>query len=148
MSITEKKLYQEIVIEGNRAETIPVSSKAYKGISTVASKSGNYKLYDISLIKQDILNHFHIKRGEKLENPQFGTIIWDILFEPLTDDNKRLIAADITGIVNYDPRVSVDSIIVDSYENGIIVECTLTYLPYNISESMKLKFDQDAGFLD
>jgi phage baseplate assembly protein W len=123
-----------------------VVSKQYRGVSTVANPKG-FNLYDISIIKQDIINHFHIRQGEKLENPEFGTIIWDVLFEPFTDDLKQLIIEDVTEIVNYDPRVNVDSVIVDSYESGIQIDCSLTYIPYSISESMRIKFDQDNGLI-
>ena len=101
----------------------------------------------MQIIKQDIINHFHIRQGEKLENPEFGTIIWDILFEPFTDDLKQLIIEDVSEIINYDPRVNVDSVTVDTYESGIQIDCTLTYLPYSITETMRIKFDQTNGLI-
>jgi len=104
-------------------------------------------LYDISLIKQDITNHFHIRKGEKLENPDFGTIIWDVLFEPLTDEVRDLIIEDVTSIINYDPRVRVVDITVSEYESGLQIECDLTYLPYNISESLRFRFDEANSIL-
>ena len=107
----------------------------------------NFGLYDLALIKQDIINHFHIRQGEKLENPIFGTIIWDVLFEPLTEDIKQLILDDVTTIINYDPRVQVDNVVVSEYESGIQIECELTYLPYNISESLRYRFDQENNIL-
>ena len=147
MSTQEKKLYKEIEIKSNKRPSAPVESRAYKGISTVNSDSNSFNLYDIALIKQDIINHFHIRVGEKLENPSFGTIIWDILFEPMTDALKNAIANNVTEVINYDPRVQVDQVTVDTYESGILIECTLTYLPYNISESMRMKFDEDNSIL-
>ena len=75
MSTQEKKLYKEIEIKSNKRPSTPVESRAYKGISTVNNDSNSFNLYDIALIKQDIINHFHIRVGEKLENPGFGTII-------------------------------------------------------------------------
>ena len=147
MSTQEKKLYKEIEIKSNKRPSVPVESRAYKGISTVNSDSNSFNLYDIALIKQDIINHFHIRVGEKLENPSFGTIIWDILFEPMTDALKNAIANNVTEVINYDPRVQVDQVTVDTYESGILIECTLTYLPYNISESMRMKFDEDNSIL-
>ena len=143
MSTQEKKLYKEIEIKSNKRPSTPVESRAYKGISTVNNDSNSFNLYDIALIKQDIINHFHIRVGEKLENPSFGTIIWDVLFEPMTDSLKQAIANNVTDIINYDPRVQVEQVTVDTYESGILIECTLTYLPYNISESMRMKFDED-----
>jgi phage baseplate assembly protein W len=143
MSTQEKKLYKEVTVKSNKRPSAPVESRAYRGISTVNSDGNSFSLYDIALIKQDIINHFHIRVGEKLENPGFGTIIWDVLFEPMTSALKEAIANNVTEIINYDPRVQVDQVTVDTYESGIMIECVLTYLPYNISESMRMKFDED-----
>jgi phage baseplate assembly protein W len=123
------------------------TGRAYRGISTIADAKGSFTLYDLGLIKQDLLNHLHIRQGEKLENPEFGCLIWDALFEPLTEDLKKVIADNVTEIMNYDPRVSVDNLVVSQYESGIQIECELTYFPYNISESLRFRFDQDNNLL-
>ena len=141
------RLYDKIVLKGNlTGQKIP-GSKTYTGFSTISNDANSFALYDLALIKQDILNHFHIRQGERLENPEFGTIIWDILFEPLTEEGKSLIRKNVEAIINYDPRVVPDEIIVTSYESGIQVECRLTYLPYNINESLQLRFDQNNGLI-
>ena len=145
MATNEKPLYKNISISSPATEE-PVTSKQYRGISTVANPRG-FNLYDLEIIKQDIINHFHIRKGEKLENPMFGTIIWDVLFEPFTEDLKELIIQDITEVINYDPRISVETVTVDAYESGLQVDCTLTYIPYSISETMRIKFDQNNGLL-
>ena len=145
MATNEKPLYKNVTVS-NDITNPPVVSKQYRGVSTVANPKG-FNLYDISIIKQDIINHFHIRQGEKLENPEFGSIIWDILFEPFTEDLKEAIVKNVTQIINYDPRVNVDSVIVDTYESGIQIDCSLTYLQYSISETLRLKFDQEAGLL-
>jgi phage baseplate assembly protein W len=149
MSNLEKQLYKQITVPSKKRknETIP-GSRTYRGISTVNEGNSSKVLYDLSLIKQDILNHFHIRQGEKLSDPEFGTIIWDALFEPFTGDMKSAIIENVSKIVNHDPRVKVNNIIVDQYESGLQVEISLTYLPYNISEQMKLQFDQNNGFLN
>ena len=98
-------------------------------------------------LKQDIINHFHIRQGEKLSDPSFGTIIWDVLFEPLTEQMKDLIIQNITRVISSDPRVTVNNVTVDQYESGLQVECSLIYRPYNISETMRLQFDENAGFI-
>lgn len=123
----------------------PPAPKTYKGMSTVNGGKG-WSEYDITLVRQDLINHFHIRQGEKLNDPTFGTIIWDMLFEPLTDQLKQLIVQDVNRIIDHDPRVRADSITLESYEYGIRVICDLTYLPYNISESLKFEFDQNSSF--
>jgi|TARA_Y100000389_G_scaffold198233_1_gene234350 phage baseplate assembly protein W len=147
MSTLEKKLYKEITVSGNTRPDYGIGEKTYKGFSTVNPDNIGFQLYDIQLIKQDIINHFHIRQGELLSNPEFGTIIWDILFEPLTEQLKQLIAENVTTIINHDPRVGVTEVIVDQYESGLQVEVTLVFLPYNIAENLKLTFDQNNGFL-
>jgi phage baseplate assembly protein W len=147
MSTLEKDLYKNIKIRGAKTNLPPVTSGVYKGISTVSTENKNAKLYDLSLIKQDIINHFHIRMGEKLENPRFGTIIWDVLYEPLTDSLKNAISKNVTDIINYDPRVSVTRIVVDSYEYGIQIECELIYLDYSISEQLRFQFDRENGII-
>ena len=144
----ETELYKEIKVKSTQQNKIYTGDKkTYKGISTVNPDSTNAVLYDIALIKQDIINHFHIRQGEKLSDPTFGTIIWDILFEPMTEQIRFLITKNVTRIVNSDPRVTIDRVIVDDYEHGIQIECDLRYIQYNISERMRLQFDENAGFL-
>lgn len=143
----EKPLYQKTTVSAVSGTTQTPKSKEYRGFSTVASTTGSFSLYDIELIKQDIVNHFNIRQGEKLENADFGTIIWDCLFEPLTPDIQDAIVQDVTKIVNYDPRVKADQIIVTQYESGIQIQCVLLYLPYNISEQLQFKFDQANGLI-
>lgn len=147
MSTIEKKLYKEVQVKTGKRVSPQIKSRIYRGISTVDPAKSGVALYDIALVKQDIINHFHIRQGEKLENPEFGTIIWDILYEPMTDDLKQAVVDNVTQIINYDPRVRVDSIVVSTAENGIIVECQITYLTYNISEKMRMLFDENNGFL-
>jgi phage baseplate assembly protein W len=149
MSSLEKSLYKQVTVKGKGStQNVTPGSRAYRGISTVNPDNSTFVLYDIALIKQDIINHFHIRQGEKLSNPEFGTIIWDILFEPLTEPIKDAIVNNVSKIVNYDPRVNVNNVVVDQYESGIQVECNLVYLPYNISETLRMRFDENAGFLN
>lgn len=119
----------------------------YKGFSSKETNK-NFKLYDIDLVKQDLINHFYIRKGEKLENPEFGTVIWDILFEPFTEEIKTIIAKDVEAIINYDPRIQVNEITVDSTEQGIRIEASITYMPFNINEMMSFDFDKQNSVIN
>ena len=77
--------------------------------------------------------------------PAFGTIIWDLIFEPLTDEIQNLILQNVNEIFNSDPRVQAGNILITPYETGLEIQCTLQYVLYNIQESMQLKFDQTNG---
>lgn len=148
MSTLEKNLYKNLRVESKSVQSAPLTSGTYRGLSTVNPETKEFKIFDLGLIKQDIINHFHIRLGEKLENPTFGTIIWDVLYEPLTDSLKDAIIKNVTDIINFDPRVNVTSVIVDSFEYGIQVECDLVYLDYSISEKLKFEFDRENNLLE
>lgn len=123
-----------------------VASFTYNGFNSKDAKNG-FKIYDIDLVKQDLLNHFYIRKGEKLENPNFGTVIWDILFEPFTEEVKTIVSKDVEAIINYDPRITVNSITVDSTEQGLRIEAEITYLPFNIAEKMRFDFDRNNSII-
>lgn len=115
----------------------------YQGHSTY-NRARKFKLTDFDLVKQDLFNHFHIRRGEKLMNPEFGTIIWDLLFEPYTNVVKEAVSRDIQKIISYDPRISVENIDVTELINGIFIEILLRFVPTNQSEVMSLTFDRQS----
>jgi phage baseplate assembly protein W len=141
------KLYNQKIVATNVASVGDNGGAfTYKGFSSKETKR-NYKLYDIDLVKQDLINHFYIRKGEKLENPDFGTIIWDMLFENFTEDVKTMIAKDVEGIVNYDPRIAVNAVTVDSTDQGIRIQADITYLPFNVNERMTFDFDKNNSIV-
>jgi phage baseplate assembly protein W len=115
-------------------------ANTYRGFSTLDG-SKNFRVTDFNLIKRDILNHFNIRKGEKLMNPNFGTIIWNILHEPFTDDLKSVITQDVKTVAGYDPRVSFDNIIITEYDQGIRIELQLRYIPTNQTNVMLMSFN-------
>lgn len=121
-------------------------ANTYKGFSTQAN-AHNFRLTDFDLIKQDILNHFNIRKGEKLMRPNFGTIIWNVLYEPFTEDLKSVIVQDIQSIAAYDPRVSFDNVIITEYDQGILIELQLRYVLTNQTNTMLLRFNGDTQSL-
>ena len=121
-----------------------INKQTFSGFSSRAEQN-NYKLYDFALIKQNLINRLSIRKGERLENPEFGTIVYDVLFEPLTDDLQQAILDDITANVNADPRLSSDNILVSQSDHGISVQVDLTYKPYNITEKLIFGFDENSS---
>jgi len=116
----------------------------YKGYSSV-DPMGSNKLFDFDLIKQDIINHFNTKRGERLMNPTFGTAIWDLIMEPLTYEIKNLITEDIKAVCSFDPRVAPLNIKVNEYEQGFLIEITLLLKDTDETSTLRLAFDQQIG---
>ena len=143
--MAEKKLYKDVVVAKGTLRTALPTQRAYRGISTVNNDNTKFGLFDIGLIKQDIINHFHISKGEKLENPNFGTIIWDVIQDPLTSELEEAIVQDVLDIINTDPRVSATTVQIVPFESGLQIEVELEYLTYNVSEKLRLTFDERIG---
>lgn len=113
----------------------------FKGFNTVGNDFGNYVLTDFELVKRDLLNHFSIRKGEKLENPEFGTIIWDMIFDPLDATSRQAISDDVEKIARSDPRIEILSVTVSDFEHGIQLEMDLRLVPLNQVEKLELTFD-------
>jgi len=136
------RLYNQRSVSSGRAQTVNTSAPfKYKGFDSKEIKN-NFKKYDIDLVKQDLINHFYIRKGEKLENPNFGSIIWDLLFENFTPEVKNLITKNVEEIINYDPRIAITSITIDSTDQGIRIQADVVYLPFNVNERMVFDFDR------
>ena len=138
--------YRKLVITPSQytKQEVKATVQVYKGFSTVASTKDS-RLYDFDLIKQDMLNQFNTRRGERVMNPEFGTVIWDLIFDPFTDDTKELIRTDVSKILNSDPRIVPIQINIYEEQYGMMLESTLQYVGSNQTENIRLSFDREAG---
>ena len=118
-------------------------SVTFKGFSSRAERQ-NFKVYDFECAKQDLINRLSVRKGERVENPEFGTIIYDCLFEPFTEALKETIIEDVTANLNADPRISTESIDVLEADHGIAIQASLKYLPLDITEKLQFKFDENS----
>lgn len=130
-------------MQGNKYQTMAI---IYKGFSTV-NRSKKFRVTDVELAKQDLLNHFSIRKGEKLMQPNFGSIIWSLLFEPMDDHINQMIVDDVTRIVGYDPRLGLENITVITQDFGLQIELDLVYLPTDQTTTLSLQFDSDSASL-
>lgn len=121
------------------------SPKYIKGFNTIDNNTRNFSITDLECIKRDVLNHMKIRKGEKLLNPEFGTIIEDALYEPLTPRLKEAIVTDINNVFEYDSRIRAEKIDIEEFENGLKINVTATYTPYNVSEKIEFRFDRSSG---
>ena len=135
----------EITGPGSIEQRTQKQSQFYKGFSSISTTKSGSRLYDFDLIKQDIINQFNTKRGERVMNPNFGSIIWDLLMEPLTDAVRDALSKDISVICNSDPRVTPTQIQLTEYDKGYVLELTLLLNGTDQSTNLRLSFDQQIG---
>lgn len=121
-------------------------AQLYRGFSTVG-RIKKFRVTDFDLVKQDLINHFSIRKGEKLMQPNFGSIIWSLLFEPMDDYVNQLIVDDVTRIVGYEPRLGLENITIITQEHGLQIELDLVFMPTDQSAQLSLQFDADSSTL-
>ena len=135
----------EITPAKGKTQNTVKSAQFYQGFSTLDSTSASVKLFDYELIKQDILNQFNTRIGERVMNPTFGTSIWDLIFEPLTPAVKDKIAEDINRVLASEPRVTPTEISITQSDYGFRIELTLMYVGTDQSDKMQITFDRNVG---
>lgn len=101
----------------------------YKSYSSLNYESeGTFGLSGVDTIKMDILSHLYTDVDERIMMPGWGSIIPRVPFEPMVSELFDQIYDDVVRIVEYDPRVTLQSVIVTPvYDESIImVEITFT----------------------
>lgn len=119
--------------------------RTFKGYSTVDKTHGNFKLYDIELVKRDLLNEFYTRKGERLMAPEFGSIVWDLLFDPMTQDTTQLIKNDSERIVKRDPRLQYLRTDVSESEHTITVAIQVRFIPTSTVEELIVVYRRDIA---
>jgi len=124
---------------------MPRLTSKYRGYSTVGTSFLNPSLADLALAKQDLLNHLNTRRGERIMMPNFGSIVWDMLFEPLDSETIAIIDADIRGIVKNDPRWQLNSVSISEGPNALTIEIKVTYLPSSQEVILPLTYNKGTS---
>ena len=117
----------------------------FRGYSSIGTNFLSPVRYDLDLARQDLLNQFNTRFGERIMLPKFGTIIWDLLFDPLDDRTKRLMTDDITRIINEDPRWRLIGIDVSEAANSLDIQVTVNYTPSNETVTLPLTYDKGTN---
>lgn len=121
------------------------SKKLFKGFCSDGNESKtDWTLFDLELVKRDLFNNFMTRKGERVMMPNYGTIIWDMLFEPLTEAAHDLIVEDVKSIIANEPRVRLLDLVVNDFANGIMIACKLEYTPWNVVQNFSVEFDRRA----
>lgn len=103
-----------------------------------------FTLTDAALVKRDLLNAFNIRQGQLPGRPQYGTALWDNLFENQTTQTNDSILAEIQRVAGEDPRLQIGQVEVFNQQNGILIQLELVILPSTSAERLSIFFDQQT----
>jgi phage baseplate assembly protein W len=101
-----------------------------------------FTLLDADLVKRDLLNGLNIRQGQLPGRPQYGTALWDNLFENQTNETTQSIEREIQRVAGYDPRIQISDVEVFPQENGILIQVQLAIVPSTDAQRLSIFFDQ------
>ncbi|WP_416469897.1 GPW/gp25 family protein [Salmonella enterica] len=99
-------------------------------------------LYDEELVKQDLLNHFNTRKGERAFDAEYGFIGWDLVFELDEPSVKQALDDDARRIIAQEPRVDLQYLEVSNTEYGYIIDISLHYVELETVEDLQIVFDR------
>ena len=116
----------------------------FQGFSTKTDQFFPARHYDIDRAKQDLLNEIYTRKGERVMEPQFGSIVWELLFDPMSEQAHEDIKADMVKIVGRDPRWELENVQSNQATdlNSITVQLDLMYVPTTTPTQLLAVFDQ------
>jgi phage baseplate assembly protein W len=101
-----------------------------------------FTLLDEDLVKRDLLNGLNIRQGQLPGRPQFGTTLWDNLFENQSPALVTAIENEIQRVAGYDPRIQIMEVQVFPQENGILIQVQLAVVPNSTAQQLSIFFNQ------
>lgn len=117
-------------------------TRLFRGYSSIDKIKPVTELIDIELIKRDLLNHFFTVPGERVMRPNFGCLIWEYLFEPLTPEAIEEIASNVEDVINSDVRVELENLNIFEFEHGLKIDVELLYRGIDTSGTFQITFDR------
>lgn len=119
----------------------------YKGFSSYQfEENKQFVQTDLELVKTDIIAHIFTTKGSRVMMPTFGTLIPEILFEPLDDITTELVEDELRAVFDYDPRVEIVNfeMTVDADRSAITASARLFYVELNRTDTLdlNLQFEQ------
>jgi phage baseplate assembly protein W len=101
-----------------------------------------FTLLDEDLVKRDLLNGLNIRQGQLPGRPQFGTTLWENLFENQSPALVTAIENEIQRVAGYDPRIQIADTQVFPQENGILIQVQLAVVPNTTAQQLSIFFNQ------
>ena len=117
-------------------------AKTYRGFSFAGWKvRGRHGLYNIALVKRDLLNHIYTIKGEHRMMPKFGTRIPLLTFEQADTETLEIVREDLKEVIAYDPRVQLIDMIVAVLpdNNAIVALIDLLYIEFDVRDVLRIE---------
>ena len=135
-------------INANKPRTTNQTPGNAGGVGSVTNSivyGKKFRTLDTQLVIQDLLNAFNIRKGQKVGQPNYGTTIWDYVFDPNTEDIQFAIQNEVRRVISLDPRIQVNTVNAYPKENGILIEVECAITPFNEATLLSVFFNTETA---
>lgn len=110
-------------------------------------KNKSFTLTDVQLVEMDLLNQIFTRKRSRVMMPTFGTLIPQLVFEPLDEQTVSVVESELFAVFNYDPRVNLISLeVVPDYDkNSITATAILQYIELDVTQPFQLNIQFEAS---
>ncbi len=116
-----------MAIELGKFNVSDLTENQYKilgiGINKKSDSNGIFAVNytTISQARENLKNLILTKKGERVMQPEFGCDIWELLFEPISEDviSTQIENSILSAVEIWLPYINIDKIIFDYDENDI-----------------------------
>jgi len=115
------------------------------GLQQPLNPGKKFRLLNSQLVVQDLINALNIRQGEKVGQPNYGSAVWNFLFDPNTVDVQNQLKNEIKRVASQDPRIILNNVNAFPKENGILVEIEMAVAPFNNASLLSIFFNQSTN---
>lgn len=78
--------------------------------------------------------------------PDFGTSIPDLPFEPLTDELVEIVEDELTIVFEFDPRVELLDlrVVPEEDQNALTASALLRFIEFQVTDTLNIRIDLGA----
>jgi len=116
----------------------------YNGFNSFKfQKNKQFSESDVELVKTDLINHIFTSKGSRVMMPTFGTLVQELIFEPLDEATTDMLEQELRDVFDYDPRVEVldFQMQINADQSAVIVSVSLFYVELNLTDVLDLNID-------
>lgn len=100
-----------------------------------------FTLTGFELIKRDLLNAFNIRQGQLPGRPEYGTSLWEYLFENQVEELQNQIVNEVQRVAGGDPRIYISDVQIFPQQNGILIQLQLQIVQTTDVQRLSVFFD-------
>jgi phage baseplate assembly protein W len=101
---------------------IPYADSTGQINGRLASVGAKFTISDNNLVVRDLLNALNIRKGEKVGQPDYGTTLWDYVFEQGGPQTISAVENEIRRIIGLDSRIILNTLNAFQQDQGILIQ--------------------------